>query len=234
MLSKKQTEEVFRILASQPAHVELNYLNHYQFLVAVVLSAHTSDESVNKATKILFEEVKTPEEMIEMGLDTLTFRLRTLLFYRNKSKYVIELSKILVDKFHSQVPNKLEALESLPGVGRKTANVVLNELFDQPVFPVDRHVFRVCNRIGFTAREGENNKDPLETESVLKKIVPKEYARYAANAMVLLGRYTCRPTKPKCSKCPVNQFCQYKDKYWDTEKDDIKKAAKKTGIKKQE
>lgn len=186
---------------------ELNYTNPYTLVVAVALSAQATDVGVNKATKALFAQVNTPEKMVALGEEKLIEHIKTIGLYRNKAKNIIALSQKLIDEFGSEVPENREALESLPGVGRKTANVVLNVVFGHPTMAVDTHIFRVSNRTGMAP-----GKNPLEVELNLLRVTPPKYALYAHHWLILHGRYTCVARKPKCFNCAIVKICKFKDK----------------------
>ena len=177
---------------------ELNFTSAYTLLVAVVLSAQATDKSVNLATRELFQTADTPEKMVMLGQEKLIPYIKSIGLYKNKSKHVIELSKALIEKFKSTVPENLEQLVTLPGVGRKTANVVLNVWFKKPTMPVDTHVFRVANTLG-----SSSGKTPLEVEKDLLKIVPEEFALNAHHWILLHGRYVCTARNPACNECPL-------------------------------
>ncbi len=213
-LSPDQIREIFRrfATANPEPKSELEYHNPFTLLVAVVLSAQATDAGVNKATRSLFKIADTPEKMLALGEDRLREAIRTIGLYRNKAKNIIALSQELVSKYGGKVPNDREALESLPGVGRKTANVVLNVAFGQPTMAVDTHVFRVANRIGLA-----DGKTPLEVEQQLLKIVPPEYARHAHHWLILHGRYVCKAKRPECPRCLINDLCTYPAKTRPTE-----------------
>jgi endonuclease-3 len=184
---------------------ELNYTNPYTLLVAVVLSAQSTDKGVNKATERLFEIISTPAQMIELGVDGLKEYIKTIGLFNTKSANVIKLSHELIDRYNSTVPGNREDLITLPGVGRKTANVVLNVIFDQPTIPVDTHVARVSNRLGLSSA---TNPDKIEAE--LERIIPTEFLKDAHHLLVLHGRYTCVARKPKCADCVVSELCDFK------------------------
>ncbi len=186
---------------------ELEYINPYTLLVAVVLSAQATDVSVNKATRPLFETVKTPEEMLALGEARLKGYIKTIGLYNSKAKNVIALSRILVERHGGRVPPSRDVLETLPGVGRKTANVVLNVAFGQPTIAVDTHIFRVCNRTGLAP-----GKTPLAVEARLEKVVPEARKLHAHHWLILHGRYVCKARKPDCPACVVREFCAYKAK----------------------
>lgn len=205
-MKKSDINKIFSILQTQNPHpkTELEYKNNYTLLVAVVLSAQSTDVGVNKATKKLFAIADTPKKMIKLGEENLKKYINTIGLYNGKAKNIIALSKILVEKFNSEVPEDLEILQSFPGVGRKTANVVLNCAFGHPTIGVDTHVFRVSNRIGIA-----DEKDVLKTELALLKNIPKKWQQHAHHWLILHGRYICTAKKPKCEICPINQYCKY-------------------------
>jgi len=186
---------------------ELQYVNPYTLLVAVVLSAQATDKGVNKATAPLFKTVKTPEAMAALGEARLADAIKTIGLYRGKAKNVVALSKILIDQHGGNVPKDREALQALPGVGRKTANVVLNVAFGEPTIAVDTHIFRVSNRTGLAP-----GKDVVEVEQKLEKVVPDAYKLHAHHWLILHGRYTCVARKPLCPTCVVRDLCRFKDK----------------------
>ncbi len=212
-INKSQIDKIFLIFKTQNPEpkTELEYTNHYTLLVAVVLSAQSTDIGANKATKKLFAIADTPEKMLKLGEEKLKKYINTIGLYNNKAKNVIALSKILLEKFNSQVPESLEILQSLPGVGRKTANVVLNCAFGHPTIGVDTHVFRVSNRIGLA--NGKNiEKDVLKTELALLKNIPKKWQQHAHHWLILHGRYVCTAKKPKCVECKIRELCQFRNK----------------------
>ncbi len=186
---------------------ELRFENPYTLLVAVVLSAQATDVGVNKATEPLFKTVDTPEAMLALGEDGLRHAIKTIGLFNTKAKNVIALSKILVERHAGQVPSDREALEALPGVGRKTANVVLNVAFGAPTIAVDTHIFRVANRTGLAP-----GKTPLAVESALETVTPARWRRNAHHWLILHGRYICRARRPRCPDCVVRNFCAYPDK----------------------
>jgi len=186
---------------------ELDYVNTYTLLVAVALSAQSTDVGVNKATKKLFETVQTPQAMLALGEAGLKEHIKTIGLYNSKAKNVIAAAKILVDDHGGEVPEDREALEKLPGVGRKTANVILNIAFGQDTCAVDTHIFRVSNRMGLAP-----GKTPLAVEKALMKRVPKPYRYYAHHWLILHGRYTCKARTPACEACRVFDVCGFKDK----------------------
>ena len=209
MLKKPQIEEFFARLqkANPNPRGELEYRNAYTLLVAVVLSAQATDASVNKATEPLFKIADTPEKMVKLGEAKLKGFIKTIGLFNTKAKNVIRLSEILIQEHGSQVPADRDVLQSLPGVGRKTANVVLNIAFGQPTMAVETHVFRVGNRTGLAP-----GKDPLAVELMLEKRVPEPYRLHAHHWLILHGRYVCKARKPDCPVCVVRDICQYKAK----------------------
>ena len=186
---------------------ELEYDTVYQLLVAVVLSAQATDAGVNRATAPLFKIVKTPQQMLDLGERKLISYIKTIGLYRTKAKNVMGLSKMLVEQHGGEVPRSHEALQKLPGVGRKTANVVMNVAFGEATIAVDTHIFRVGNRTGLAP-----GKNPLEVELRLLKRVPEEYRLHAHHWLILHGRYTCKARKPECPGCVVNDLCLFKAK----------------------
>jgi len=207
--SKAEAEEFFSRLKKQMPEpkTELEYVNPYTLLVAVSLSAQATDKSVNKATAPLFKAIKTPEAMMALGEAKLAEAIKTIGLYRGKAQRVIAMSKLLTEKHGGEVPRDREALEELPGVGRKTANVVLNVAFGEPTIAVDTHIFRVGNRTGLAP-----GKDPLEVELKLEKVVPDAYKLHAHHWLILHGRYTCIARKPLCPTCVERDLCRFKDK----------------------
>ena len=186
---------------------ELNYSNAYTLLVAVVLSAQSTDKGVNRATEELFKIADTPQKMVALGLDKLKQYIKTIGLYNNKAKNIIALSKELTEKYQGEVPHNREALENLAGVGRKTANVVLNVWFNEPTLAVDTHVMRISHRLNMS-----DGKNPLEVEKDLLKVLPDNYKKNANHWLVLFGRYICKAQKPDCPNCPVSSFCHSADK----------------------
>lgn len=193
--------ETFRAADPEPRG-ELEHVNVYTLLVAVALSAQATDKGVNRATRDLFARVTTPEQMLELGEEGLIAHIRTIGLYRNKAKNVIRLSRILVEQYGGQVPDSRAALESLPGVGRKTANVVLNMWWGMPTQAVDTHVFRVANRTGIAP-----GRDVLAVERAIEDNVPAEFQTHAHHWLILHGRYLCTARKPACDRCPIAQHC---------------------------
>ncbi len=201
--------EMFRRLqaANPEPKSELEYVNPYTLLVAVVLSAQATDVGVNKATRALFERVTTPEQMLELGEEGLRGHIKTIGLFNTKAKNVIKLAEIVVREHGGQVPRDREALETLPGVGRKTANVVLNVAFGEETMAVDTHIFRVSNRLGLAP-----GKTPEQVEAGLLKAVPKPYLRHAHHWLILHGRYICKARKPDCLRCPIADLCDAAEK----------------------
>ena len=208
-MTPEAARRFFQILAQARPDptTELEYINPYTLLVAVVLSAQATDVSVNKATEPLFKLADSPAKMVDLGEARVREFIKTIGLYRTKAKNVIALSKLLLEKHGGQVPDSREALEELPGVGRKTANVVLNVAFGHETIAVDTHIFRVSNRTGLAP-----GKDPLEVELGLEKIVPAQFKRHAHHWLILHGRYTCVARNPKCMECAVRALCLYPEK----------------------
>ena len=208
-MNPEKRREIFRRFreANPNPTTELKYRTPYELLVAVVLSAQATDKSVNQATAVLFEKYPTPEKMVELGVAGLEHHIKTIGLYRNKAKNVVALSRILLEKHGGEVPATREALEELPGVGRKTANVVLNTAFGQPTVAVDTHIFRVANRTGIAP-----GKDPREVEDKLLKFTPPEYLQNAHHWLILHGRYVCIARKPGCPECLIRDLCEYRKK----------------------
>ena len=216
-MNKAEIFEFFRRLAelNPSPETELEFGNNYQLLVAVVLSAQSTDVGVNKATRALFREVKTPAQMVELGEEGLKEHIKTIGLFNGKAKNVIALSEILVERYDGEVPEDRDALVELPGVGRKTANVVMNCAFGAETFAVDTHIFRVGNRTGIA-----KGKTPLAVEKQLEKRVPQPFRVGSHHWMILHGRYICKARTPECWRCPVVDLCDYKDKV-------LEKGAKK-------
>jgi endonuclease-3 len=208
-MKKDQIEEFFHRLSEADPHpeTELEYHNTYTLLVAVVLSAQATDVGVNRATHELFKTVDTPEKMVALGEDALIGHIKTIGLYRNKAKNVIALSEMLVRDHNGEVPRDRESLEALPGVGRKTANVVLNTAFGEPTMAVDTHIFRLSNRTGLAPA-----KTVRAVEDKLLKRVPAHYMQHAHHWLILHGRYVCKARKPDCGACLVSDLCTYKAK----------------------
>ncbi|MGB6086824.1 MAG: endonuclease III [Parvibaculum sp.] len=208
-MKKPDIEEFFRRLseAMPEPKTELEYTNTYTLLVAVALSAQATDIGVNKATKELFKKVDTPEKMLKLGEAGLIQHIRTIGLYRTKAQNVIAAARMLVEKHGGEVPRDRAALEELPGVGRKTANVVLNIAFGEKTIAVDTHIFRVSNRTGLAP-----GKNVVEVEQKLGKVVPDAYKQHAHHWLILHGRYVCKARKPDCPSCMVNDLCRFKAK----------------------
>lgn len=208
-MKREQVLEFFRRLAeANPSPTtELDYINPYTLLVAVVLSAQATDASVNIATRPLFRSVRTPRQMVDLGEERLREAIKTIGLFNTKAKNVIALSQSLIDEYGSEVPRTREELQTLPGVGRKTANVVLNTAFGEETFAVDTHVFRVCNRTGLAP-----GKTPDDVEGKLDRIVPEPFRRDAHHWLILHGRYICKARLPECWRCPVIDLCRYRPK----------------------
>jgi endonuclease-3 len=208
-MNPQKRREIFRRLqaANPNPTTELNYSTPYELLVAVVLSAQATDKSVNEATKRLFAQANTPDKMVKLGVAGVEPLIKTIGLYRMKAKNVVALSRILLEEHGGKVPAEREALERLPGVGRKTANVVLNTAFGQPVIAVDTHLFRVANRTGLAP-----GKDPLEVELKLMKFTPPEFLKNAHHWLILHGRYTCIARKPGCPECVIRDLCEFRQK----------------------
>ena len=208
-MKKADVDEFFRRLAARaPApKSELAYHNSYTLVVAVVLSAQATDAGVNKATKELFAKVRTPQAMVALGLDRLKGQIKSIGLYNTKAKNIIALSQLLIRDHGGKVPRDRAALEALPGVGRKTANVVLNVAFGEPTMAVDTHVFRVSNRTGLAP-----GKTPLAVEQKLLKVIGAQWMDHAHHWLILHGRYTCVARKPKCTQCAVNDLCAFEGK----------------------
>ncbi len=210
MPPKRPDPEAFfaRLAAATPEpEGELDYVNPYTLLVAVVLSAQATDAGVNRATRDLFKTVDTPEKMLKLGEEGLKRHIKTIGLYNAKAKNVIALSKLLIERHASEVPKDREALQALPGVGRKTANVVMNIAWGEETFAVDTHVFRICNRTGLAP-----GRTPDEVEAGLEKKVPAPYRRHAHHWLILHGRYVCKARVPECPRCVVRDLCRYKEK----------------------
>lgn len=211
-MNKNKVAEIFKRFQKRlpEPKTELEYKDAFTLLVAVVLSAQATDKSVNKATPALFKLADTPQKMVLLGEVKIRKLISSIGLYNAKAKNVFNLSKMLVDQYEGKVPENRDELQKLPGVGRKTANVVLNCVFNQPTMAVDTHIFRVSNRIGLAKAT-----NPLETEEQLLKIIPKEYLFHAHHWLILHGRYTCVARKPKCYECLIVDLCEYRDKNLD-------------------
>ena len=202
-------EEFYRRLAeiNPEPKTELEYSNAFELLIAVILSAQATDVGVNKATRRLFPAARTPQAILELGEDGLKQHIRTIGLFNSKARNILRTCRALVEQHGGRVPSERDALEALPGVGRKTANVVLNTAFGQPTMAVDTHIFRVANRTGLAP-----GKTPLAVEKALLKRTPERYLRHAHHWLILHGRYTCKARKPSCGACPVYDLCRFKDK----------------------
>jgi len=208
-LTKKNIDELYsRLAAALPEpRSELEYVNPYTLLVAVVLSAQATDKGVNKATRPLFKVADSAEKMVELGEERLRDYIKTIGLFNTKAKNVIALSRILAEQYGGEVPRDRAALEKLPGVGRKTANVVLNVAFGQPTIAVDTHIFRVSNRTGLAP-----GKTVRAVEDELERVTPRAYALHAHHWLILHGRYVCKARKPDCPNCIIRDICRYPDK----------------------
>ncbi len=208
-MNAKKIHEIFtRFHKANPAPTtELKYHNHFELLVAVILSAQATDVSVNKATEKLFRIANTPEKILELGEEKLRQYVKTIGLYKGKSANIIKTCHILIKQFNSRVPHTREELESLPGVGRKTANVILNTCFGEPVIAIDTHIFRVAQRIGLA-----KGKTPLDIEKQLLKVIPKPFLHDAHHWLILHGRYVCTARKPHCPDCLIKDLCEYPNK----------------------
>jgi endonuclease-3 len=208
MNPQKRAEIFARLAGANPnPTTELAYRTPYELLVAVILSAQATDKSVNLATRGLFTVADTPQKMIALGVEGLIPYIKTIGLFRTKAKNVVEMSRLLLERHGGEVPATREALEQLPGVGRKTANVVLNTAFGHDTMAVDTHIFRVANRTGLAP-----GKDPLEVEERLVKLVPEPYRRNAHHWLILHGRYVCKARKPDCPRCVIRDLCEYRPK----------------------
>jgi len=208
-LSEKEINTLFKRLkiANPKPTTELIFQSHFELLVAVILSAQATDISVNKATQVLFATANTPEAILRLGKDKLQVYIKQIGLYKTKAANIIKTCQGLIDDHNSQVPNNREALEALPGVGRKTANVVLNTAFGEPTMAVDTHIFRVSNRIGLA-----HGKTVRQVEDQLMVVIPDEYKVDAHHWLILHGRYICKARKPLCPSCPIADLCQYPQK----------------------
>ncbi|MEJ2608704.1 MAG: endonuclease III [Candidatus Thiodiazotropha sp.] len=208
-MNKQKRHEIFlRLQAADPnPTTELHYKTPFELLIAVILSAQATDKGVNKATAHLFPVANTPQAIFDLGEEGLKKYIKTIGLFNNKAKNIIETCRMLVEEHNSQVPKERKALESLPGVGRKTANVVLNTAFGQPTMAVDTHIFRVSNRTRIAP-----GKTPLEVEKKLLRLIPGEFIQDAHHWLILHGRYTCVARKPRCGSCVIEDLCEYQDK----------------------
>ena len=208
-MNPAKREEIFRRLSSfnpEPA-TELQYRNPFELLVAVVLSAQATDKSVNLVTPRLFQTAGSPGAMLALGQEGLEEYIKTIGLYRTKARNLLAACRLLIEQQGGEVPSNREALESLPGVGRKTANVILNSAFGEPTIAVDTHIFRVANRTGLAP-----GKNVVEVEHKLLKFVPEQYRRHAHHWLILHGRYVCKARKPGCPDCPIRDLCEYRHK----------------------
>ena len=205
-MKKEDINELFnRLLVRFPnPRCELEFVNEYTLMVSIILSAQATDKGVNKATAPLYQKVKTPQQMLALGLDGLREYVKSINYYNNKSKNIMAMIQALIEKFGGKFPKDFEALQTLPGVGRKTANVFLNVAHNAPLIAVDTHVFRLANRLNLAS-----GKTPLEVEEKLAKIVPDKYKSNAQHLLVLFGRYICKATKPDCAHCPMTDICPW-------------------------
>ena len=208
-MNKQQIGPFFATLQAVNPHpqTELEYTSVFELLCAVLMSAQATDVSVNKVTRVLFKVANTPEKLFALGVARLENHIKTIGLYKSKAKHLIETSKILIEQFNSEVPRTRIELESLPGVGRKTANVVLNCAFNEPTMAVDTHIFSVSNRVGLA-----KGKTPLEVELGLLKRIPPEYLLHAHHWLILHGRYVCKARTPLCQACGVSTFCDFAKK----------------------
>jgi endonuclease-3 len=208
-MNPQKRQEIFSRLREWNPHpaTELHYSTPFELLIAVILSAQATDKGVNLATTKLFPVANTPQAILELGVTGLERYIKTIGLYPSKAKNILATCKILVDEHGGQVPHQREALERLPGVGRKTANVVLNTAFGEPTIAVDTHIFRVANRTGLAP-----GKTPLEVERKLLKFVPIEFRHDAHHWLILHGRYVCKARKPNCPECMIRDLCEYKEK----------------------
>ncbi|MGV6989098.1 endonuclease III [Testudinibacter sp. P80/BLE/0925] len=208
MNKQKRIEILTRLRDADPKPTtELNFSSPFELLIAVILSAQATDKGVNKATDKLFPVANTPQAIWDLGVDGLKEYIKTIGLYNSKAENVIKTCRLLLDKHHGDVPESREALEALPGVGRKTANVVLNTAFGWPTIAVDTHIFRVSNRTNFAP-----GKDVVKVEEKLLKVVPDEFKVDVHHWLILLGRYTCVARKPRCGACIIEDLCEFKDK----------------------
>jgi endonuclease-3 len=208
-MNKQKRTEIFERLKNDNPNpkTELNYSSTFELLIAVILSAQATDKGVNKATDILFPIANTAQGILDLGLEGLKDKIKTIGLYNAKAENIIKTCEILIEQYQGEVPSNREALEQLPGVGRKTANVVLNTAFKQPVMAVDTHIFRVANRTRLAP-----GKNVREVEDRLIRLIPKPYLLDAHHWLILLGRYTCVARKPRCGACLIYDLCEYKDK----------------------
>jgi endonuclease-3 len=208
-MNSKKRGEIFSLLKKNTPNptTELLYRSSFELLIAVILSAQTTDIAVNKATRVLFKKANTAKTLSKLPISGIEVLIKTIGLYKNKAKNISTTSKILQQKFKGEVPHDRIALESFPGVGRKTANVILNTIFKEPVIAVDTHIFRLSNRLNIGP-----GKTPLDVEKKLTKLVPKEYLSDAHHLLILHGRYVCKASRPDCLNCIINHLCEYKFK----------------------
>ena len=208
-MNRDKRTAIYRTLRDgNPApQTELEYQSPFELLISVILSAQATDISVNKATDKLYKVANTPQAVFDLGVEGLTPYIRTIGLFNSKAKNIIKTCRILLDEHDGEVPRTREALESLPGVGRKTANVILNTAFGEPTIAVDTHIFRVANRTGLA-----KGKTPLEVEKRLVKLTPDEFRKDAHHWLILHGRYVCKARKPMCGACPIVEWCEYRKK----------------------
>lgn len=217
-MNKQKVVAIFKRFAEHNPSptTELHYRSHFELLIAVILSAQATDVSVNKATQKLFAVANTAQAIYDLGEKHLEAYIKSIGLYKTKAKNIIQTCRILIENYQGKVPSSREALEALPGVGRKTANVVLNTAFGEATVAVDTHIFRVANRIGLA-----KGKTPLEVEKQLLKIIPKPYLKDAHHWLVLHGRYICTARQPKCSQCFIQDLCEYPDKVFSKNKEPV-------------
>ncbi len=208
-VNREKRTAIFRTLRERmPAPTtELEYQDPFELLVAVILSAQATDVGVNKATAKLYPVARTPESILALGIDGLKRYIRTIGLFNNKAENIVKTCRILIEKHNGEVPRSREELEALPGVGRKTANVILNTAFGEPTIAVDTHIFRVANRTGIA-----KGKTPLEVEKRLLRLTPDEFKKDAHHWLILHGRYVCKARKPLCRECPIVSWCEYPKK----------------------
>jgi endonuclease-3 len=220
-MNPKKIEEIFRRLRAARPHptTELEYGSPFELLIAVILSAQATDKSVNLATRVLYKHANTPQAILALGVEGLSQYIRTIGLFNTKAKNVIETCRLLIQRHGGEVPESREALEALPGVGRKTANVILNTAFGHPTIAIDTHIFRVSNRTGIA-----RGKDVREVEDRLLKVVPDGFKHDAHHWLILHGRYICLARKPGCPECPIVDLCEFKQK---TKVEEPRKTAKK-------
>lgn len=209
MIKEKELKELLKIFEEKigAKKSELHYKNPYQLAIAVLLSAQSTDKIVNKATKELFEKIDNPQSMLDLGEKGLKDYIKIIGLYNSKAKHIMEMSKTLIDKFEGLLPKTREELESLDGIGRKSANVILNELYGTPTIGVDTHVLRLVHRLDLVPKEA---KTPEKVENYLEKIIPNYYKPYISNYLVLYGRYVCKARNPDCKNCYIRKYCKEK------------------------